>query len=1006
MKKLILALLLLSWALLGAVNFGQNKVNSVPQDWSVLKTMHFDIYFPKGEDDFGKTAALMAEEIYYYLKADLKYPVISRIPIVFYSTKSEFQVTNIIYPLLTEGVGGFTESLRNRVAVPFDGSYSNLEELLAHELTHAYVNALDKRVTNALDSLRPSSFPFWFSEGLPEFLSIGGEDEYNNMFVLDMVVNDNLPRLDYGEGYIAYRLGESFITYIADTYGRDKVSEYFYSLRTMHNTEEATKRVFGIKFADLESRWKFQLKRDYYPLVNSHKIPQEEYEKRSKSKEEGSYFNFSPRFSPDGSRYAYFSDAGARYSVWIAGTHGFSKPRKLITGERTGKMEEFYYMRTNLSWFPDGKRLAFNAKTADGDRIHILDADKAKILETIDIPELRAIFELDVAPDGQSIAISAQHKMQTDIFVYHIESKELRRLTNDSFYDAQPRFSPDGSKIAFSSERDEIPQSRRYGYFANYSSDIFEYNLASDQLLQITRYPFNCTQPFYSDNGNKLVFVSARNDITNLEIIDLQTMRIAPLSNILSGIYNADISQDGNYLLMSNYFNGAWDIYFESGLPEDLEYTDFPSPSLYDKGYDLLARIDFDELDKYGPRDKVKIPRNTNPNRVSDARRPFLSGFEPVVPDSVLISTNYSWDERPESAHSDPPTIQKYKPRFALDTFWGGVAYSSSYGAFGNVELGFSDLMGDHGIGLSVGIADKLEKTNFVLSYLYLKNRMDYGIGTYNLYDEAYYRYNTSSGYQYYRLRQRQTGLYGLLRYPFSRFARVELENMFFEYDMHWDYLVSQDIYNEEWLNDVDKANTLAYAPVVNLVYDNARYGSTGPLLGFKGIYSISKSFAKSDLSYFTNYVDLRSYTLFSRRYSLALRANAGISTGDDPDYFSLGGYYGVRALDYNLANRKKVLATVELRFPLVDYLAMAFPLPITLGSIRGSAYVDAGAVWDKDKHFRGAIDGKLEDIKLGYGFGPRFNLGYFVLKLDVAWLTDLSRISKPQIYLSLSEDF
>lgn len=138
----------------------------------------------------------------------------------------------------------------------------------------------------------------------------------------------------------------------------------------------------------------------------------------------------------------------------------------------------------------------------------------------------------------------------------------------------------------------------------------------------------------------------------------------------------------------------------------------------------------------------------------------------------------------------------------------------------------------------------------------------------------------------------------------------------------------------------------------------------------------------------------------------MALRANAGISTGDDPDYFSLGGYYGVRALDYNLANRKKVLATVELRFPLVDYLAMAFPLPITLGSIRGSAYVDAGAVWDKDKHFRGAIDGKLEDIKLGYGFGPRFNLGYFVLKLDVAWLTDLSWISKPQIYLSLSEDF
>ncbi|HQB98778.1 MAG TPA: hypothetical protein PKZ46_07560, partial [Candidatus Cloacimonadota bacterium] len=273
MKKLLFAVILFSYGWLLAVSFGQNKVNATPQDWSVIKTMHFDIYFPKGEDDFGKTAALMAEDIYYYLKDDLKYPIHSRIPIIFYSTRNEFQVTNIIYPLLSEGVGGFTESLRNRVVVPFDGSYSNLEELLAHELTHAYVNALDKRVTNAIESLRPASFPFWFSEGLPEFLSIGGEDEYNNMFILDMVVNDEIPKLDYIDGYLAYRLGESFLNFIEEVYGREKVSEYFYSLRTMNNLEEATKRVFGIKFDELQSRWKFQMKRDYYPLVNLHDIP-------------------------------------------------------------------------------------------------------------------------------------------------------------------------------------------------------------------------------------------------------------------------------------------------------------------------------------------------------------------------------------------------------------------------------------------------------------------------------------------------------------------------------------------------------------------------------------------------------------------------------------------------------------------------------------------------------------------------------------------------------------
>lgn len=296
-KPLLLSILVLLCINLTAQSFGKNKVNAHPQDWSVLKTMHFDIYFPKDENDFGKTVALMAEDIYYYLKDDLKYPILSRIPIVFYASKSEFQVTNIIYPLLTEGVGGFTESLRNRVVVPFDGSYSELEELLAHELTHAYVNGLDSRVTSAIEALRPVSFPFWFSEGLPEYLSIGGQDPYNNMFILDLVVNDKLPKLDYLDGYLAYRLGESFLAFIAQTYGREKVSEYFYSLRSMNSLDDATKRVFAMEFKDLESRWRYQLKRDFFPWSIVTRYPQK-YMKNAQTGRRKGHISISPPASP------------------------------------------------------------------------------------------------------------------------------------------------------------------------------------------------------------------------------------------------------------------------------------------------------------------------------------------------------------------------------------------------------------------------------------------------------------------------------------------------------------------------------------------------------------------------------------------------------------------------------------------------------------------------------------------------------------------------------------
>ena len=219
---LTLALLILV-TFVQAYYFGQNKVNAKIEEWSTIQTMHFDIYFPQGEDEFGKLAALMAEESYYYLKEQLKFPITSRIPIIFYRSKAAFQNTNIIYPLLTEEVSGFTESLHNRVVIPFDGSYANLEELLIHELTHAYLNALERAKEESLASLYSSYIPFWFSEGLPEYFSTLGKKDYNNMFILDMVINDKLPYIENTSGYYAYRLGESFLAFIAETYGPDKL---------------------------------------------------------------------------------------------------------------------------------------------------------------------------------------------------------------------------------------------------------------------------------------------------------------------------------------------------------------------------------------------------------------------------------------------------------------------------------------------------------------------------------------------------------------------------------------------------------------------------------------------------------------------------------------------------------------------------------------------------------------------------------------------------------------
>lgn len=1003
LRYILLLLLLLAAGASPAYYFGQNKVNLVPEEWSTLQTMHFDIYYPRGEDEFGRVVALMAEETYYTLKDQLTFPIGSRIPVMFYSSKTNFQSTNIIYPLLTEGVGGFTESLRNRVAIPFDGSYSDLEELLAHELTHAYTNALEDGVANALRSMRPTSFPFWFSEGLPEYLSIGGESDYNNMFILDMVVNDKLPPLQNLGGYYAYRLGESFLAYLAGSYGKDKVTEYYYTLRSSNGLDNATKKVFGLEFDDLESRWRYQLKRDFYPLVESQGIPVESLEKRSDSKKKGAYFNLMPRFSPDGSRYVWFSSAESRYSVWMGSLHGLSEPRRILKGEATGNIEEFHYFRSNLSWFPDNRRVAFAAKTANGDRIHILDVDRRKIVRSIAPAGMSAIYELDVAPDGRSLVFAGQQGMRCDLFLMDMESENLTRITDDLYNDLQPRFTPDGQSVVFASERSRDPESRRRGLFANLNRNIFSLDLAGGELTQHTFEKKDCSFPQVDAKGQNLYYINSDGGVSNIFALDLKGGGRAKVTSVLSGVYSADLSPDSRHLLLANYFEGAWDIYFKDRSLDTLRFSAYPAPRTVALEDSLLAGIDLGELDRYGKREAVKS-RRVNPAAGFATRDPFLTefpSFEYTAEDSLLLQRDFSYDDRPQTK-DNPPVVKPYRARFSLDSLWGGLAYSPAVGTIGYVELSMSDMMGDHGIGINAGVSGKLEESNLALTYLYLRQRMDYGIGVFNLNDEYFFREVVPGPNNdiWYRYRERQSGGYFLLRYPFSRFLRLEFDQMVYQ---RGSYLYQLgDSLEVELASDLD----LVYSPGFRLVHDNALYGSTGPLLGWRLYYDLNTTINDGKIDYVTNYLDWRSYTLFSKRYSIALRGIAGISTGPNHQRFSLGGYYGIRAYGDNLSGSKKAVLTAELRFPFFEYIDMAFPLPLTIPNIRGSIFAELGTVFDDFDNFQPFDGSKLKDLKLGYGFGPRLDLGYVILALDVTWLTDLETNSKPTFYISLSEDF
>ena len=1006
MKKTLIIILALTCTMQLWSIFGKNKIQNKPVEWAVIKTLHYDIYYEKENEEFGRIAALMSEEAYYYLKSAFIRPVKKRIPIIFYSTNQNFETTNIIPNLLSEGVGGFTESDRNRVAIPFNGSYLDMEETLIHELTHAYINDINNG-NNSL--LKINRLPFWFSEGLPEYFSIGGKSTKNNSFVLDLIYNSQIPEFEYLGGFYAYRIGELFISYLSEKYGQEKVLEFYYELRYAKNQELAVKKVFDQDFKKLQKEWRNYLKRKYSIYMQEYDVPYEVFEQLTFRDKDGSGMNSPVKFVPKTGEYLYFSDKSIHRDIWKNSILDPQKAKRIIKGETSAAIEEFHYERNNLDFFPDGDRFAFAAETSRGDVIHIASLKKRKIIQTINIPDIDVIYELDVNPSGNKIAFGGQKNFTSDIFIYDLETEKITQITDDKYYDGQPIWNNSEDKLAFVSERKLYGERVKNHLFYQLSRDIYYYDFEEKAFYQVTQEKQNNTHPIWTNDDEKIIFLHEGDIANNLEIIKLETGERASITNTLGYINSIDLNESNDELLLSIFYDRGWDIYLASNPLKNLEYRKGELPKLVQFEKNFYETFKIDEYKYFGKREREF--RKELPEIRKNITRFNLGNI--IEQDSLDKAYNLELDSKPIDIKI--PEISDYKSRYYLDNLWGGLAYSPSGGTFAEIYFKLSNLMGDSKIGITLGVNGNIENSNFRFNYMNLARRIDYGMGGFYLNDATVYKFINESGgtYGYLRERIRNIGIMGSLQYPFSKYCRLDFDAILNRKEINYDWAYSGD---SEWTEDfidnnvqeqygLEAYNENIISPQITFNFDNAIYGSTGPISGWKSAILFNHSYSNiKNHSLF--YTDVRRYFFFNKRYSIAARFIGGTIIGETSSRFDLDYHSGVRGFyDDELRGRNKLVSNLELRFPFIDRLSIAFPLPIDLGYIRGSTFLDAGTVWNKDGLMLGKQN-KLEDLKIGMGFGPRVNVGYFVIKFDVAWNTDLENFSRPSYYFSLSPDF
>ena len=211
--------------------YGKNKVQYKGMEWSYIQTPHFDIYYYEGGESIAYYAADVAEKSYNQISYQLNWQLSKRISILVYNSHNDFQQTNVTLSYLQEGIGGFTELFKNRVVLPFEGSYEQFRHVLHHEMTHAIVNDLifGGNVQSIVSGKMRVNIPLWLAEGYAEYSSLDW-DSRADMIIRDAAINGTLPPVQYLNYYMAYKGGQSVVRYIGETFGVERIGEIFHEI--------------------------------------------------------------------------------------------------------------------------------------------------------------------------------------------------------------------------------------------------------------------------------------------------------------------------------------------------------------------------------------------------------------------------------------------------------------------------------------------------------------------------------------------------------------------------------------------------------------------------------------------------------------------------------------------------------------------------------------------------------------------------------------------------------
>lgn len=716
---------------------GQNLVA-----WYDFEWRHYDIPSPSGgkggirlyyyqrEAAVAEKALPVIRAAYLRLVDQFHYTPTKQIPYFLYSSKREFQTTNVFE--VGESVLGVTSPRDLKMSLPYFGDHEKFREVSTHEMVHQFTIQKLLDIAGADELAFLQALPLWFIEGIAEYYAKGGLDTETDMFLRDLVWNPD-PQQRYQilafvedrlRGYIpTYKMGQARVAFIAETYGKEKIQALLENAYVRGAAEASpssrpaaggfaalVRRVLNDTPEQVDARWRAWLKHRYYPeyIKVRQDLPQVHDYTGMPAEPEA----FAA--SPDGWLVLFrgIDRERGRARLYLFDTRNPRGAVEVASDNHPG-VESLHPVEQNVLAVGD-RELAFVAQDGSSDSLYLVpfrhEPPKDKKPPRLSLGSRRRIelrhpgghrfVELGdpaFSPDGKSIAFTGLTDLgQRDVYVVPTAGGAVRQLTDDAFSERDVAWGKDG--VYFTSDATDHGR-----------ENLFRADASSGAVTRLTTEPADDRHPRPQPDGSVLFTSDASGKPDLYRLSDGQVRR---LSDFATGLSAPQAAPDGRGIYATTFYHGRFRLV-------------------------ELPRVAFLE---------------EAPVAVAPAAGPVLPIPLQPVPDATPRYDPYSWRSwRPEA----------------------GYVFGGGGGSVIGVQAAaiFTDLFRDRQLLVDLSVLGSFDYTQALVLYEDRHERTSWVWGAYHIVNQQIDRHDFSLAFF-----QRDFGGVGILRYPLDRYQRLDLE--------------------------------------------------------------------------------------------------------------------------------------------------------------------------------------------------------------------------------------